>query len=54
MQEKISKPNRSRKFNAKGRRVLPMPVDGADVRNLARIREERAKGIKEAKKKGAK
>jgi len=52
MEEKISKPNRSRKFGPKGRRVLPMPVDGADVRQLARIREKRAK--QEAKEKGAK
>lgn len=51
--KKISKPNRRRKFDDKGLRKVGMPMDGASVRDLERIRQGRAEGLSPAKKKRA-
>jgi|GEM_PF-5616439 hypothetical protein len=48
--EKVSKPNRHQKFGDNGRRKVGMPMDGASVRDIDRIRRKR----EESSKKGAK
>jgi len=40
------KPNRSRKFNERGRKKREMPMDGAGTRNIQRVLDERAEGKK--------
>jgi len=41
---RISRPNRRRQQDAKGRKKRPMPMDGASVRNIQRMLGERAEG----------